>query len=298
MVTSAAWTDYDRDGRLDLIVAGEWMPVRAFHQESGRFVERTKEAGFDGTNGWWNTVTVADLNGDGRPDLVLGNLGLNSYLAASRQRPARLYVGDFAHDHVVQQILSAYNGSESYPVAGRDELVRTIPGLREKFPSYSAFGGRGIEDILPAADRSRATILEAYNFATSIALNTGSGYTLETLPPEAQLSSVRAALADDFDGDGHVDLLLAGNDFGVPPVFGRNDASYGVFLHGVGDGRFTPVDLPESGLVLAGQARHIRVVRQANGGRLIVVARNDDTLQVFRLSLSPSVPLLSPPTRQ
>ena len=106
MVTSAAWVDYDHDGLLDLIVTGEWMPVRAFHQENGRLVDRTKDAGLAESNGWWNSVTVADLNGDGRPDLVLGNLGLNSHLTASSKQPARLYVGDFAHDRSIQQILT------------------------------------------------------------------------------------------------------------------------------------------------------------------------------------------------
>jgi hypothetical protein len=289
MVTSAAWVDYDHDGRLDLVVTGEWMPVRVFHQENGRFVERTREAGFAGTNGWWNSISIADVNGDGRPDLVLGNLGLNSYLTASPRQPARLYVGDFAQDHTIQQILTVYKGGESYPVAGRDELLSAVPGLRERFPSYAAFGGRRIEDILPPAERARATVLEAYDFATSVALNNGNGtFTLQPLPIEAQFSPVSAALTGDFERDGRTDLLLAGNEFGVPPVFGRYDASYGVVLNGIAGGRFEAVDLTKSGLVLEGQVRHIKAVRRATGGDLIVVARNDDRLQVLRMSPPPT----------
>jgi hypothetical protein len=281
--------DYDHDGRLDLIVTGEWMPVRVFHQENGRFVERTREVGFAGTNGWWNSITIADLNGDGRPDLVLGNLGLNSYLTASPRQPARLYVGDFAQDHTIQQILTVYKGGDSYPVAGRDELLSAVPGFRERFPSYADFGGRRIEDILPPADRARATVLEAYDFATSVALNNGNGtFTLQPLPIEAQFSPVTAALTGDFNRDGRADLLLAGNEFGVPPVFGRYDASYGVVLNGIGGGRFEAVDLAKSGLVLEGQVRHIKAVRRATGGDLIVVARNDDRLQVLRMSTPPT----------
>jgi hypothetical protein len=285
MVTSAAWVDYDHDGRLDLVVTGEWMPVRVFHQENGRFVDRTKEAGLAGTNGWWNSITVTDLNGDGRPDLVLGNLGLNSYLTASPRQPARLYVGDFAHNRSIQPILTVYKGGASYPVAGRDELLRAVPNLGKKYPSYADFGGRPIEDIFPASERRRAAVLEAYDFATSIALNNGNGtFTLRALPMEAQFSPVAAVLAGDFDGDGHTDLLLAGNDFGVPPVFGRYDASYGLMLRGTGDGHFEPVNLTASGLVLEGQVRHIKAARRALGGPLIVVARNNDKLQVLRIS--------------
>jgi hypothetical protein len=289
MVTSAAWVDYDHDGRLDLIVTGEWMPVRVLHQENGRFVERTKEAGFAETNGWWNSITVADVNSDGRPDLVLGNLGLNSYLTASPKQPARLYVGDFAQNHTIQQILTVFKGGESYPVAGRDELLRAVPSLGERFPSYADYGGRRIEDILSSALRARATVLEAYDFGTSVALNNGNGtFTLQPLPIEAQFSPVTAALADDFDHDGRPDLLLAGNEFGVPPVFGRYDASYGLILRGTGGGRFEAVDLAKSGLVLEGQVRHIKAVRRAIGGNLIVVARNDDRLQVLRMSPPPT----------
>jgi hypothetical protein len=283
MVSSAAWTDYDGDGRLDLIVAGEWMPVRVLRQENGRFTDRTAEAGLAGTNGWWNTVTTADLDGDGREDLVLGNLGFNSYIRASRAEPARLYLHDFAGNGGLQQILTFYKNRVSYPIAGRDELVAQIPGLREQYPTYHDFGASRIEDILPASELRQATVLEAYLFASTVGLNAGNGtFTLRPLPTEAQFAPIYAALAEEFTGDGHVDLLVAGNFYGVTPVRGRYDASYGLLLRGNGTGRFEPVDMEASNLVIEGQVRDMKLLRRAGGERLIVVARNNDKLQVVQ----------------
>ena len=283
MVTSAAWIDYDNDGQLDLVVVGEWMPVRVFRQEHGRFVDRTAEAGLSGTEGWWNTITAVDLNGDGRKDLVLGNLGLNAYLRASRTEPARLYVHDFGHSGTPEPILTFYKHGVSYPLAGRDELVRLIPQLRSRYPSYADFGASRIEDIFSTAQLQQAKVLEARVFASVVALNNGDGtFRLQPLPVEAQFAPVYASLAADFNGDGHTDLLLAGNFYGVPPVLGRYDASYGLLLSGRGDGRFTAVDMEQSHLVIDGEVRHLGLVRRADGGRLIVVARNDAKLQILR----------------
>src|SRR5438094_614076 len=283
-VTAAAWIDYENDGQLDLIVVGEWMPVRVFRQEHGRFVDRTAEAGLSGTGGWWNTVTAVDLNGDGRKDLMLGNLGLNSYLRASPTEPARVYVHDFAHNGTLEQILTFYKHGVSYPLAGRDELVRLIPQLRRRYPSYAAFGASRIDDILPASELKQATVLEARVFASSVALNNGDGtFRLQPLPFEAQFAPVYASQAADFDGDGHADLLLAGNLYGVQPVLGRYDASYGLLLHGTGDGRFESVDMEQSGLVVEGEVRHMGLLREGGGNRLIAVARNNDKLQILRV---------------
>ena len=286
MVTSAAWVDYDGDGRLDLAVVGEWMPVRLFHQEGGRLVERTREAGLDGTSGWWSSVTAADLNGDGTPDLVLGNLGLNSYVTASPAEPARLYVGDFGHDGAVEGILTFYKHGTSYPLAGRDELLRAFPSLRARYPTYAAFGAATIDSILPAADVAAATTLEARTFASAVALNRGRGrFALEPLPIEAQFAPVNASVAGDVDGDGRTDLLLGGNFYATPPMLGRYDASYGLLLHGIGDGRFVAVDMPRSGVEITGQVRRMRVLR-TSAGPLIAVARNDDRLLLLRPTLA------------
>ena len=283
MVTSAAWMDYDGDGHLDLVVAGEWMPVRVFHQESGRFVDRTSAAGLAGADGWWSSVSVADLNADGRPDLVLGNLGLNSFIRASADEPARLYVGDFANDGSLEQILTSYRHGVSYPLAGRDDFAQVLPASRGQFPTYASFGASRIEDIVPSASLARATVRQATTFATSVAINSASGtFTLHALPTEAQFAPVRAVLARDFDGDGKLDLLLAGNFFAVTPSIGRYDASYGQLLHGLGDGRFTAVGMTDSGLLLEGEVRHLAELRAANGQLLVVAARNDTTLQLIR----------------
>jgi hypothetical protein len=224
------------------------------------------------------------LRGTGRQDLVLGNLGLNSYLRASRKEPARLYLNDFSHTGGLEQILTFYKNGVSYPLAGRDELVQKIPSLGSKYPSYKDFGGSRIEDIFPAADLKSATVREAYTFASSVALNNADGtFTVRQLPTEAQFAPIYAALAQDFDGDGHVDLLVGGNLFGVTPALGRYDASYGLELRGKGDGQFESVDMEQSGIEIDGQIRRIRSLRGANGQRLVVVARNNDKLEILRV---------------
>jgi enediyne biosynthesis protein E4 len=289
LVSSATWIDYDHDGRLDLVVAGEWMPVRVFHNENGKLVDRTKGAGLSGTNGWWNSVQAVDLRGNGRQDLVLGNLGLNSYLRATTKEPARLYINDFSHSGGgnLEQILTFYKNGVSYPVAGRDELVKKIPSLLSKYPSYKSFGASRVEDIFPAADLRQAQVREAYTFASAVALNNGDGtFTLQPLPTEAQFAPIYASLAGDFDGDGKTDLLVAGNFYGVTPMLGRYDASYGLMLRGDGKGGFTPVDMEQSNLVIDGEVRDIKSLRGAHGARLILVARNNDKVIILRQEYS------------
>jgi hypothetical protein len=278
MVADAKWVGQD------LIVAGEWMPVTVFRREQGQWVDRTAEAGLAGSTGWWNSIDVVDLNGDGRQDLVLGNLGLNSVLRASRSEPARLYVGDFFEKGTRLQILTSYRHGVSYPLASRDELIQVAPALRRRFPTYASFGARRIEDIISREALRQARVLEATTFANAVALNLGRGtFELRPLPTAAQFAPVYASLAGDFDGDRKIDLIVAGNFYGVTPVQGRYDASYGLLLRGDGNGSFTAVDMEQSGLEIDGQARRMALLQRANGERLIVVARNDDRLRIIRL---------------
>src|SRR5258708_18678060 len=142
------------------------MRIRVFHKENGHFVDRTSDVGLAGTEGWWNTIQVADLNGDGRPDLVLGNLGLNSTLRASVNEPARLYVGDFFQNGTLEQILTSYKHGVSYSLAGRDQLLELVPQLRSRYPTYASFGGTRAQAIFSATELRKALLLKSHPFAT------------------------------------------------------------------------------------------------------------------------------------
>jgi hypothetical protein len=206
-------------------------------------------------------------------------------MRASVKEPARLYVGDFSHTGGgnVEQILTFYHDGVSYPLLGRDELVTKIPSLREKYPTYKDFGASTIDDILPRAEVQQADVREAAFFASAIALNNGNGtFTLKPLPAEAQFAPIYASVARDFDGDGKLDLLVAGNNYDVSPMLGRYDASYGLVLRGDGQGNFTAIDMSESGLQIDGQVRDLKLLRSAQGS-LIAVARNNDQLMMIRV---------------
>lgn len=282
MVGGAAWADYDGDGRDDLFVAGEWMPARVFAQRNGRFEEQVAP-GLTGSEGWWQTVAAEDMDDDGDPDLILGNLGRNSAVRASAEAPALLYVRDFDGDGNTDHILTAARDGGRYPVATRDEIIRQAPSLLRAFPTYADFGSGRYEDLFSEDARAGALVQQANTFSSAWAENLGDGsFALRELPAEAQFSPAYAILPGDFDGDGRKDLILGGNFYGVRPSRGRYDAGYGLLLRGDGQGGFDPVDLAESGLLLEGEVRALRLIPH-EGGPLLIVARNDDTVQAFRL---------------
>jgi hypothetical protein len=282
MVTDAVWRDVDDDGRPDLVVVGEWMPITIFRNTAAGRLERREVPGLSRSNGLWNGVAAGDFTGDGRIDFVVGNLGLNTRMTAAESEPATMHVNDFDGNGYVEQIVSCHVGGTSYPLAMRDEMLAPLSFLKPRFPSYEDYAGKSITEIFSAAELAGAIRKDVYTLATSLARNNGDGsFTLVPLPLPAQVAPVYGIAAADFDRDGALDLLLAGNFDGVEPRIGRMSASYGLYLRGDGDGGFTPVRGVESGFVVPGAAREIRPVR-TSGAELYLVSRNDDRPLAFR----------------
>lgn len=282
LITDATWTDIDSDGDEDLVIVGEYMPVKIFVNEAGQLVDKSESAGLLKTNGWWNRIVSADLDKDGDVDFVLANHGLNSRFRASADKPVSMYVNDFDKNGTMEQIITTYNGDKSYPMVLRHDLAMQIPSLKKKYLKYENYKDQTISDVFTAAELVNAVKLEAYNLSSSILINEGQGkFKLIALPVEAQFSMMYAIEVNDFDMDGNVDIIMAGNLYRVKPEAGRYDASYGVFLKGDGKGGFVSVPARESGLSIDGQVRDL-ITMKIKGKTLLMVARNSDSVLFFK----------------
>ncbi len=285
MVTDAEWFDYDNDKDLDLVVVGEWMPVSLFKNTGDSLINVTGKVGLEKTNGWWNCVTVDDLNGDGYVDLIAGNLGKNSKIRVSQSEPVTIYISDFDKNGLIEQILCYYKLGKSYPLPLRPDLMKQLPYLKKKFPTHAAYAGKQITDIFSAEQLNEAVVKTAGTFATTVFYGNEEGiFRIQPLPTEAQFSPVYAILARDFNADGAKDLLLAGNFYGLDVQLGRYDASYGTLLIGNSTGSFTSVSIQNSGLSLTGQVRDMISLRYRNKQEVIIFAKNDDWNQVYEIT--------------
>ncbi len=280
MITDAKWTDLDNDNDLDLVVVGEWMPISIFINENGKFEY------FDGlipnSNGWWNVVETADLNGDGFPDIIAGNHGLNSRFKASEERPLHMYVKDFDRNGTTEQIICQYEDDRLYPLPLKHDLAGQMPHINKKYPRYEDYSDQQITDVFTPQELKNATLLKTYDLATSVYMSNGDlTFSKIELPMQVQLSNTYAISVGDYNGDEIPDILFGGNMYDSKPEMGRYDASYGSLLLGDGKGGFRLMPIVESGLKMDRQVREIRKVSTLAGDRIIVV-NNNDYAQVFR----------------
>jgi hypothetical protein len=283
MITDAVWVDLDGDGRLDLVTAGEWMPLHFYHNDGKRLRDVTASTHLPPMRGWWYTLAAGDLDHDGRPDLIAGNLGLNYSYTTSRDSHFGVYAGDFTGNRTTDIVLTQEIGGSEYPIAGLSPLGEDIYTLGVRFPSHGAFADKGIQQLFTPAQLRDAQHYQVDTFASVYLHNEGSGvFAAMPLPNLAQIAPIKSILVRDLDGDGSLDLLVAGNLYAAEPNTPRADAANGLMLRGDGKGRFTPVWPRESGFLAPRDASGLAVLRTATG-MAVIVANTGDSLQTFAI---------------
>lgn len=282
MITDAAWLDFDGNGRVDLVTAGEWMPIQ-FHRNEGTRLRNVTAAAGPSLRGWWYSLAAGDFDEDGRPDLVAGNLGLNHGYPASSNSTLGVYAHSFTGNQTTDVVLSLQVDGQEYPVGGMAPLGRAIYTTTVKFPTYGSFARASMTDLFGAAQLRQSLHYEADTFASTFLHNEGGGrFRASALPNLAQISPIRGIIPHDVDGDGHLDLIVAGNLYHAEPNTPRADAGNGLWLRGDGRGHFTPIPASESGFLAPLDVAGLALVR-TRAGRVLLVANTGDSLRAFKI---------------
>jgi hypothetical protein len=284
IVKAAKWCDLNADGQLDLVLAGEWMPIKIYiNNGQGQLTDQSEAWGMLDTDGWWYSLETADINGDGKEDLIVGNLGLNSKFSASVKKPFHIFASDFDDRGQVDIVLSKEYKGKLVPARGRQCSSDQMPFIKEKFETYQDFATADLEDIYGDDQLEQALHRMCKTFASAVFLNTGNGFERVELPTYAQMSPIQGIITEDVNQDGNLDLIVAGNMYNAEVETPRYDAGNGLLLIGKGDGTFDPVPGHQSGLFASLNVKDIKLVKGPNRSQLLVVANNNGPLQFFKV---------------
>jgi hypothetical protein len=300
MVCDALFTDFDDDGQTDLIVVGEWMPVTFLKNNNGKFENVTPSSGLSDKLGLWNSIVAGDFRHTGRTDYIVGNLGLNTLYQASDQYPFYVTAGDFAGNGGFEVIPSFFLPDQSgqlkeFPANGRDDIIERLPVLKKQYNNYRSFAVATMDDIIPEDKRKNAIRLKTNLLQSCYIRNDGAGkFTLTPLPKEAQISALNGMVADDFDGDGNLDVLITGNDYGTDVSIGRYDALNGLLLKGDGRGGFTPLSIQQSGIYIPGDGKALVKLAGYGDDYLVAASQNKDVLKLFELNQKTKIVKVNP----
>ena len=299
MVSDALWSDFDGDGRPDLVLTGEWMAPTFLKNTGVALVNADADvnagdpAGIAAHKGWWNSLVAGDFDNDGDIDYIAGNLGLNSNYKATPAEPMTLYAKDLDDNGLLDAMVFCYMKGEDgnrkpFPMTSRDDMASQMISVRKRYPSYKSYGLAGMDDLWKPKDRENALMLQTTDMASCYIENLGNGkFRMHPLPAEAQIAPVYGMDATDIDGDGNLDLLMVGNDYGIEPYSGRHDAFMGLFLKGDGKGGFTPWSLPASGFYVKGDAKGLARLHTARNEDIWIATQNQDSLVTLSLSRGP-----------
>lgn len=283
------FTDFDNDGQTDLIVVGEWMPVTFLRNVGGKFTNVTALSGIAGKTGWWNSIVAGDFRHTGRTDYIVGNVGSNTFYQGNDPFPVCITAKDFENSGPYIAVTSLYlpdvqGQKKEFPAFGRDDIASQFPGIKKRFATYKPFALATMNDILTPEQRNGAVRLQANTLQSCYLRNDGAGkFTLIPLPREAQVSAVNAMVVDDFDGDGHPDVLINGNDYGTEVATGRYDALNGLLLKGDGKGNFFPQTITESGIYIPHNGKALVKLMSAEGNYLVAASQHQDVLKLYQL---------------
>lgn len=275
MATSAVITDFNNDSWEDIIIVGEWMPITILQNNEGVFENVTEKFGLNETVGWWWSINQGDFDNDGDIDYVIGNNGLNYKYKATEDETFDIYVEDFDQNSKEDIVLSYYEDGEQYPLRGRQCSSQQVPGIKEKFKNYDEFSTATLIDVYGEKNLKNALHYQVKSFASIYLENTKEGFKIHQLPMEAQFSSINQILVNDYDKDGNLDVLIAGNLYNSEVETPRNDASHGAFLKGKGDGGFQAVPVTQSGFYTSGDVKDLQTIMVGETPYILSVKNND-----------------------
>jgi hypothetical protein len=278
MLTDAKWMDLDQDGNMELILVGEWMPIRIFTFEDGDFIETSSKFGFENTNGLWNTVLVEDLTGDGLPDIFAGNIGLNTRLHTSPENQLQLVINDFDQNGAIEHILVSNDGKNSIPWALKNTLLKQLPSLRKQVPTYASYQNKSIEELFPESTLSKSITLKLDELASTLWVNQGNGSFKEVfLPMEIQSAPIYSiAKASTLEGKNLI--IVGGNQSKIKPELGTQLASYGWMMSQNEKKEWLIIPQEKSGLKVNGEIRSMLQININNTPHLVLFRSNDNSI--------------------